>query len=176
MMSKTEGTITEWEAAVSRLRENLKRLRGACGYSQPEIAQRLGVSLNTVSNFERGQFMSKENLRKAEELVRELQAELDRHMTERRGWEQDSSKQPELQVKYCDYRCPACGEIVPGPNQGFAFCGACGSVIAVTCPECRRPSPLGTYYCAWCGAPLRSDAPRKEHELDQAESASAEDE
>ena len=48
-------------------------------------------------------------------------------------------------------RCPACGF---ENTDGFAFCGKCGTKLALTCPNCGAESPPGFAFCGRCGTRL----------------------
>jgi hypothetical protein len=48
-------------------------------------------------------------------------------------------------------KCPACGFESP---DGFAFCGKCGTKLAITCPNCGAESPPGFAFCGRCGTRL----------------------
>lgn len=48
------------------------------------------------------------------------------------------------------HRCDGCGENVPGPEQGAAFCLACGHQHGKRC-GCGAVSAVGARFCGECG-------------------------
>lgn len=55
----------------------LKRLREAIGLTQEELARRVGVSVKTISNWERGAYPARFNLPQIKALCRELECSLE---------------------------------------------------------------------------------------------------
>lgn len=138
--------------------ERLRRLRRHLGWTQQELARRLGVSQAAVSQFERGQerALSREKSDLAFELLGSAPGEDGPSAGGEGG----------LVAKFCEHPdCPS-NRLVEGPRgiavrpairwaaaDRLTYCPECGEILMDRCPneECGSPVREGAF-CMDCGS------------------------
>lgn len=146
--------------------ERLRAIREGLGFTQAEVADRIGVSRETVTKWERG--VSMPRTRRLEDVYKAL------GVTERKFWVYplfgDDSDKGQISLDFVDpnpapycnvnvdeshraIQCPRCGSREHQHDEGAKYCGDCGCPVYNLCTVDRDHINKPSFRrCGRCGA------------------------
>lgn len=152
-----------WQAEYDRTRVAFRVMRELMNLTQKDAAKVLGISGGTVTNFELGRVLPQtETITRFQQQVQKWEKQLGRDVLERKAREKGSAYIPTVVSLRCDFECPKCGEMTPGPKETAGvqplWCVWCGTSLGTKCPACGAvETRVGKKFCGECGGKLRAE-------------------